>query len=464
VVSTTLAAEAAQFNFTRDLGEFVAGLDFARLSEAVRIQAVMTVLDTLGCSLAGTGVEDAERLLAAESARGGAGEAQVVGSAQRLPAEAATRVNAYQGDIFELNDLTGGHAGIAAVPTALALGEALGASGQAVLEAVVAAVEVTSRIYAAYYSDIKPFTETGMAPPGIPSTFGAAAAAARLLGLDGEGIGRAIAIAGALASWCPAEVIFGDGGTIKPMLFGAMPGSVGIMAARYAAEGLSGPPRILDSAVGFYATVARAFDPAALADDTTWHLAAPRRKLHACCGYIHSALDTVIQLRNEGVDVAGAREIRVGMPQYILPVISKPRAPTTPNEARFHAEYMLSLGAHGVDAILPEHSIGLAEWLKRPGVADLMGRVAIAADPGLAHYHHSLVEVVLADGSVVARKNLAPLGSPANPLDDAAVAAKFMRLAEPVVGSMRASALKEAIMALPEASDLKAVVALMGGR
>lgn len=448
-------------DYTQTLGEFAAGFKLATLPPMVKTQAVLTLLDTLGCMLAGADGEDAIRLRDVELARGGHAESLVIGTDIRLPSEAATRINAYQGDIFELNDLTGGHAGIAAVPTVLALGEAEGVSGAAVIEAIVAGVEVTSRIYASYYSDIKPFAETGMAPPGIPSTFGAAAAAARLLKLDADGIGRAIAIAGALASWCPAEVIFGDGGTIKPMLFGSMPGSVGIMAARYAAAGLSGPLRILDSAVGFYATVARRFDAAALTDDT-WHLAAPRRKLHACCGYVHSALDTVIALRHEGVDVAGAREIRVRMPGYILPVISKPHAPTTPNEARFNAEYMLSIGAHGVDAVLPKHSIGMEEWLARPGVTDLMGRIRIAADPGLSHYHHSIVEIVDDDGGIVARKNLAPLGAPANPLDDDAVRTKFRRLAEPVVGQAKAQALLSAVAAMQDAPDLSALLQLLG--
>ena len=454
----------APSDYSQALGKFAHDLSIETFPAEVVNQAALTLLDTLGCMFAGSGVPDAERLLAAEAARGGAPEATVIGATARLPAEAAARVNAYQGDIFELNDLTGGHAGIAVVPTALALGEAQRASGRAVIEAIAAGIEVISRIYAAYYSDIKPFTDTGMAPPGIPSTFGAAAAAGRLLGLDSDGIGRAIAISGALASWCPAEVIFGDGGTIKPMLFGSMPSSVGIMAARYAAAGLSGPPRILDSGIGFYATVARAFNAQALLTDTVWHLAAPRRKLHACCGYIHSALDSVVSLRKEGVDVANAREIRVRMPAYILPVISKPRAPTTPNEARFNAQYILAIAAHGVDAILPAHSVAIADWLARDGIAPLMKRIQVSADTALSHYHHSIVEVVGADGSVILRKNVAPLGAPANPLDDDAVRTKFGSLAAPVLGDTRANAVLAAVEGLKGAADMNALLQLLGER
>lgn len=464
MATSSLNAHIDQPDLLQALGTFTAGITLSTLPAGVIDQAILTLIDTLGCMFAGADNEDALRLRNAEMARGGPAEATVIGTALRLPTEAATRINAYQGDIFELNDLTGGHAGIAAVPLALALAEAEGASGAALLEAIVAGVEVTSRVYAAYYSDIKPFTDTGIAPPGIPSTLGAAAVAARLLNLDAEGAARTIAIAGALASWCPAEVIFGDGGTIKPMLFGAMPGGIGLMAARYAAAGLSGPPRILDSQIGFYATVARRFDPAALTDDAIWHLATPRRKLHACCGYIHSALDTVVALRNDGVSVADAREIRINMPAYILPVISKPQAPTTPNEARFHAEFMLSVAAHGVDAILPEHSIGMRDWLARPGLVGLMRRIRISADPSLSHYHHSIVEVVDTNGGKIVRKNMAPLGAPGNPLDDDAIRAKFRRLVTPIAGAEKADALLSAAAALPDAPDLRGLLPLLGGK
>ena len=147
----------------------------------------------------------------------------MIGTSVSLPTREAARCNGYFGDIFELNDLTGGHASIGNVAAALALAEESGAAGPDLLVALIAGIEVTTRIYNTLYPTLKAYDECGMVPVGLPSSVGAAAVAARLLGLDAEQTRAALAIAAGLAGWCPAEVIFGGQSTLKPMLFGDGP-------------------------------------------------------------------------------------------------------------------------------------------------------------------------------------------------------------------------------------------------
>ncbi|NMM81360.1 hypothetical protein B2J86_10580 [Acidovorax sp. SRB_14] len=423
-METTLEADRGLISF---LGNFAANVRLEDAPAAVRRQAILSILDTVGCMVAGAQAPESRDFLMVETQRTQAPEASVIGHGPRVDVATAIRVNAYLGDVFELNDLTGGHASIAVVPTALAHAEALRCDGRALVEAVIAGIEVTSRVYAAYYPTMKSYEETGIAPPGIPSTIGATAAAARLHGMSAEATGRALAIAAALAGWCPAEVIFGQGGTIKPMLFGSWPGSVATMAVAYAQAGFSGPARVLESPIGLYPTLARSFDASQVLSPSAWHLEHPRRKRHACCGYIHSALDGVVAMRLDGVDFAAAEAIVVHMPAYIIPGVSKSGPPTAPNEARFHAEYCIALAAAGADSITPDHSIDYVTHMEL--VAPLMRRVRVVEDVSLAHYHQSVVSVRDAGGREVAsRVTCAPKGAPLDPMTNNEVRAKFVAL------------------------------------
>ena len=231
------------------VAQFAHGIRLSAIPETVRRQARLNILDTIGCIASGARLSESQQLLSAEAARRGAHEATVFGSSDRLPIEAATRVNAYMGDVFELNDLIGGHASIATVVPALAMAESLGSTGAELVEAVVAGVEVVCRVHGGFYAHQKPFTETAMVQVTIASAAGAAAAAAKLLKLDEQQTMQAMAIAGALTSWGPAELVFGEGNSLKPILFGGWPGSMGLVGANYARHGITAAnmPQLFDS-------------------------------------------------------------------------------------------------------------------------------------------------------------------------------------------------------------------------
>src|SRR5690606_16493783 len=113
----------------------------------------------IGCMIAGTATAEAEMLHRCESEHQGGPAAVVPGTDWKLSLYSALRANGYLGDILELNDLIGGHASIGNVTAALALAEVQGASGAALLEAVIRGVEITTRVYAAVYPSLKRYTE-----------------------------------------------------------------------------------------------------------------------------------------------------------------------------------------------------------------------------------------------------------------------------------------------------------------
>ena len=311
----------------RSLAEFVVHIDEHSVPSPVRAEAALCMLDTLGCIVAGSDTAEGRQMLAAELGLGRVregGGVPIIGVDQRLSTEAAARLHAYWGDLFELNDLIGGHASIGIVPAVLAAAAERDSTGAEVVTAAVAGIEVAARIYDAVYPTLKPYPEVGLVTPGLVNSFGAAAAVARLAGAPVEVIAEAMAIAGALASWCPAEVIFGQGGTIKPNLFGGSAAAAGLRAFAYAEHGITGPPRLLESSIGLFATLSRVDSWRVEADPEGWRLARPRRKLHACCGYIHAAIDAVVALRHEeGDDVFEGAELEIAMPAYVLPAVGK---------------------------------------------------------------------------------------------------------------------------------------------
>ncbi|MES2480665.1 MAG: MmgE/PrpD family protein [Pseudomonadota bacterium] len=414
------------------LADYAHGIGISDVPAQVRRQAALCILDTVGCMVAGLQDESWRAIDLVERKRSGLAEATVVGLGQRLCVEGAARLNAYLGDLFELNDLIGGHASIGVVSAMLALAESLDAPASALVEAVLVGNEVTARVYMGYYPAIKPYTETGMCPVTFPSSLGVAAGAAKLLGLTAHQMAHAMAIAGGLASWCPSEVIYGGGGSFKPMLHGSCPAESGLRGAWYAQQGMTGPLRLLESEIGYFATAARRSFPANVLDRETWYVGAPRRKWHAACGYTHSAIDTVVALRQQGHPVDRAHRIRIEVPPYTLPGVSKTAPPSSPNVARFHLQYCVALAVHGADTILPAHSLEFEQHLRRPELVATMAAIEVAGNPELSHYHQCRVELLDQDAQVLVRLDgSGPRGTPQNPLSDEEVVEKFVRMVAP---------------------------------
>ncbi|MDN5928293.1 MAG: MmgE/PrpD family protein [Hyphomicrobiales bacterium] len=427
------AVPANDFGDLARIAETASGFRLAGMPPTVVNQARLTVLDTIGCMVAGSDSAGAAKLIAAEISAAGEGPASVFGTRHKFPMQAAARLNGYMGDVFEHNDLISGHAGIANVAALLALSEAREASGAEFLEALVIGLEVTSAVYLGAWDGMtaytKPFEEVAISPPSIPNSIGVAAAAAHLMGLGADGMARAMAISASIAGWCPAEAVFRSGGDIKPLLFGGWPASAGLQAAAYASAGLTGPARVLESEVGYYSTIARRGHPAP-SIGKVWRVERPRRKLHACCGYIHSAFDMLVDMRQCRVPLSEAAEIRVFVPSFVVGCISKPALPTESLGTVFHGEYSFALAVAGVEIIEPEHSTGCAEFSARADVRDAFSRIRIRADWDLTHSLQSRVVVIAPDGTEMASMySHSPRGAADNPMTAEDVRAKFMRQA-----------------------------------
>jgi 2-methylcitrate dehydratase PrpD len=179
-----LAGRTKAIDLTRALAERSAGVGWNDLPEPVRELARQCVLDYLGCAVAGAADQLVGMLLDEMAEAGGIAQASVIGHRVRLPALAAALVNGAAGNALDYDDVNlamPGHPSVAILPGLLALAELKGSSGREVVTAFVAGYETTCRIGMAL--------QPGHYALGFHSTatigsFGAAAACARLLGLD----------------------------------------------------------------------------------------------------------------------------------------------------------------------------------------------------------------------------------------------------------------------------------------
>src|SRR5204862_5565974 len=131
---------------------------------------------------------------------GGNPQASVIASAAKLPAISAALVNGAAGHALDYDDVNlamPGHPSVAILPGLLALAEVRKSSGRDVIAAFVAGYETACRIGLA----MRPgHYGRGFHATGTVGAFGAAAACARLLGLDAAGMARALGIAGTQAA------------------------------------------------------------------------------------------------------------------------------------------------------------------------------------------------------------------------------------------------------------------------
>ncbi|MEV5503083.1 MmgE/PrpD family protein [Nonomuraea fuscirosea] len=422
------------------LGE-LAGLvaEPAPLPAEVIERAKRHLLDTLGAALAG----------AATPAPGLAapGNAPVWGTGLTAAPRDAALLNGVAAHALELDD-TGGcdHSGAVVVPAVLACLDLAGRqiSGSELLEAIVLGYEVARRVleacggYAAH-------NEAGWHSTGTCGTFGAAAASARLLGLDGARTADALGLAAGFSGGLWAFVH--DGAPSKRLHAGRA-AEGGLTAALLAASGTNGPGRVFDDVWGgFLRTYAGSdADPGALTHDlgTEWRISRCSIKPYASCRSTHSSIDAIGGLDLLPDEIA---RIHVRLSPLVAGMCGGRDVATLP-QAQLSLPYAIAARVLYGDADLAAYSPERRADLR---AAELMNRIDLEVDPEMGGIDQPVLTVTTTSGARRRARVRHPLGSPANPLSDERLLAKFHGLApgrEPLAEHVMA------LDTLPDARDL----------
>ena len=437
------------------IAAFVAGLRWRDVPAPVARKVHDHVLDTLGVMCAGRSAPSSTAVCAVMTDAGGAPEASVIGGETALPAAAAALVNAFHGRVHTFDDTYDAgpiHPGSVVLAAALAAAERRRASGPDFLAAVAAGYEVSVRVADALGPN---HYARGFHGTGTCNALGAAAAAARALGLDARGVAGALGHAGAAAAGLRQ---YQAGGSMSDSaLNGGRAAHAGVVAALLSAGGLPGPDGILTGRWGMCRVLSPEPEPARLSDrlGDAWAFVATALKAYPTCRFTHGPIAALLALRSKH-DIGPATVDRVdifGFRQSIE-VSDRPRV-----ENRFDA---LMSHQHGAAVALAKGRVGL-ESLEAPVRADsvvrrLRERIRVSHDPALdaegpQRWPHR-VRVQLIDGRVFEAEQPNPPGVADVRIAPEVLTAKFHDLAGPVLGRHAAENVRRTIPDLAAAADI----------
>ena len=439
---------------TRALAERASAVRYEALPEQVRAVARQCVLDYYGVALAA--VEDPlVRILIAELGEaGGEARARIIGHPLGMPALSAALVNGAMGHALDYDDVNlamPGHPSVAILPGLLALAEERRSSGREVIAAFVAGYETACRIGKALQPG---HYNLGFHATGTVGCLGAAAACARLLGLDAEATARALGIAGTQAAGLKSQF----GTMCKPFHAGKASQS-GLLAARLAARGFSSRIDLVECEQGFALTHGPDFHPeAAFADPPGgFYILSNLFKYHAACYLTHGPIESARAVRERhGVAPEQIARITLKLDRSCDRVCNIP-SPTDGLEAKFSLRQTVAMALAGVDtASLDTYSAATAT---DPQLVALREKVALDFQDSWPQAGAE-IEVALADGRVVRASHDAGVPSADIAEQGRRLAAKFDALAEPALGAARARELREAILALDTLADIGAIARL----
>src|SRR6266478_5705369 len=373
------------------------------------------------------------RALASELDRGDARLAL----GRRATVRAAALINGAAAHSVEVDDIFRDgiyHPGAPTIAAALAIAQSRGASGEAFLRAVIVGYEISTRIAGAMgRAHYKYWHNTGTI-----GCFGAASAAAEVLGLGPKPFAHALATVATFAAGL--QQAFRADSMSKPMHAGRA-AEAGVTAALAAAEGVTGSLDIMEGEAGF---------GRAMGDDPDWehalstlgedfHITKMTFKNHACCGHAFAAIDGALALKARmGVAAAEIARVRVGGYRATLEVAGI-ADPATAAEARFSTPYLVATAlTHGSVRLAAFEPARLGDAATR----SLMRRVEVAFDPELdaafPARRAARVSIESRDGRCGEHLQLTRKGDPDLPLSDAELEHKYFELASPVLGEEQA--------------------------
>lgn len=456
-------SEGATAGPTRKLAEFVAGLEFADLPDAVVAQACDIVLDTVGCAL-GAWRDDAEKAAIARNLALSFASAPAAtvwgGGGARADASLAALANGILANAADFDDTHKRallHTGSVIVPPTLALAEALKLDGPTVIAAVVAGYEVAVRVGMAVMPTHYRFWHS----TATNGTFGAAAGTARALGLDADKTQMALGFAGTQAAGL--NTFFTSGDFTKSL----HPGKAafnGVLSARLAALGATSPPTMLEHEKGYLQAFSLGPKAAALTEGLgrTWEILQNGFKFFPSILASHAAIQATL-------DVVGAHDVKASdiaaiTNETYATVAShfSAKTVTTAMGARVSVPYCVAVAAL-------DREVGQAQFAPeraaRADVQDLLARTDVVAVPELTALYPekfpARVTVTLCDGRKLTATRYFPKGDPQEPLTPDEIEAKFMANASARLAKDRADELVRLIRGLPSLEDVSRLSALL---
>ncbi len=463
---------AAVAPITDHIAQFAVAARSGDIPKDVAHLAQRSMLDGIGLALAGARSECGHithRYLGGLGLAQGQG-ATVIGTELRLPARFAAFANglAIHADDYDDTQLAVAkdrvyglltHPTATALPPVLAIAERDRRSGADLMLAYQVGVEVECKVAEAI--DPRHY-QYGFHSTATCGSIGAAAGAAKLLGLDREAMRRALSLGATQAGGFRENF-----GTMTKPFHAGRAAENGVVAAEMAALGFTASPNGLEADRGFFRAAGGGFDPAAIVGKlgNPWTFEAPgiSIKPHPSGSLTHPGMAVMMQLiREHDLKPAQVKRVKVGT-NHNMPNTLIHRRPVNELQAKFSMEFSMAI-------LLLDRAAGLGQYtdavVNRADVQAMISKVDFGVHPEAeaAGFDKmtTIIDIELEGGRVVRGQADYGKGSPTNPMTDDELAEKFRQCAA-WGGLDRAPA--EAVLALlwriDELADVGELTALL---
>lgn len=450
------------------VAQFIVGFGAADIDAAGRASAKSLVKDQLAIQLGAFQLPWSRQVRAARQLRPGA--ATIVGEPQTVAAADAAYLNATYGHGFEYDDYAGNaHPGCCVVPVALAVGEALGATLEQALVAMVAGYEAYVRIGRLGSPDL---LNAGWQPHAVLANFGAAAVAAKLHGLDAEHTLHALAIA--LSHAGGTTEYASTGGSIKRAHAG-MAARNGIEAVDLARAGITGPRRFLTGDRGLYRTfIRKSVGDEARADflpGQPLQISQLSFKAYCCCAANHAYIEAMSTVQPRAADIVAVQARIQTMTDAIVGTRNAHiYAPRNIEELQYSLPAQMALSVLGLGNGYRTHRDFLEGRLQLAPDAEVLAmarriQLSVSRDLDERYPRKFVADVTVryADGSTQDLFVDRVTGRPDKPFTPEQHARKLDELTRDTVGRDRARQLFDLVDRLPPDAPAGALAALLRG-
>ena len=446
------SASANGAGITRGLADYVVGSRFDDIPAEVRREAVRSLINFIGVSVAGARHETVEAALAALKDLGASGEAVVLGRRERLDGMNAALINGISSAVLDFDATqfkrTNIHASGPVLPPLLALAGSRPVSGAEFLHAFILGVEVACRIANDVFGERNP----GWHVTGATGGIGAAAGVGRLLGLDAAKMAAAFGIAATQAQGLREMY-----GTMCKSFTPGRAAQNGYLAATLAARGFDSAEHAIEGEAGLaMVMIGQAASPGILQGlGARFEIMFNIYKPFACAIVSHAAIDGALRLRQVhklNADAVAAVKLVVSPPTLEL---AGKRDPRTGLESKFSVYHGVALALLHGDA--NPRRFDDAHALD-PALAALRARITAETNARLAK-DQAEVTIVLDDGRQLSVRVEHAVGSLENPMSDADLDDKFRSLCEEALPKERIEHLLELCRGCERLADASVIAA-----
>jgi 2-methylcitrate dehydratase PrpD len=442
------------------LSAYMSAAGARALPTEVTEHAKYHLLDTLAAMISGSELPPGQAALRYIRERGTKGATTVAASALTagpIDAALANGVMAHADETDDSHNESRSHPGCSVVPAALAVGEEFGIDGTALLRAVTLGYDIGTRVVIAMGGAAFSY-DSSLATHSIAGTFGAAAAAASASGLDIRQMRWALDYTAQQSSGIVAWRRDTDH-IEKAFVFAGMPARNGVTSALLVKSGWNGVDDIFSGADNFFAAYAPKAEPGRLVDKLgeRYEIAHTDIKKWTVGSPIQAPLDGIEAIRGKKpFEAEQVKRVTVRVAPSVAKVVDNRDIP----------DICLQ---HMVAIMLLDKTVSFHGAHDKPRMQDAAAlreraKVNLVYDEELAKLlpvRVTVVEIELADGSLLTERIAAVRGTPRNPMIRAEVIDKARDLTAPVLGREKSDKLIETVFAIETVTDVRSLRPLL---